>query len=61
MNVKSVRNTYSPKLRLLALVVLGPWLKAALSGVRRSVIWVPLVGDLLRIPLINRLSIRVKG
>ena len=32
-----------------------------LSSVLRRILGVPLVGDLLRIPLINRLPIRVRG
>ena len=53
MNIKLVRNTYSPKFRLLAQVGLLPRREITSSGVLRSVLRVPLLGELLWLPLIN--------
>ena len=52
MNVKLVRNMYSPKLRLLAQVGLLPRTTATLPSVLGGVIRIPLAGH-LRVPLVR--------
>ena len=59
MNVMSVRNTYSPKLRFLALVGLRPGVEISTSRIVWRLLRIPLVDGLLRLPLIDGLLVRI--